>query len=346
MNRSLGIRYPVRVSALAFSLALAPLPVLKPICWGDSMSPRKYNFFLKLYQELNSANAPVEDEFANPEQWAVEHESELEPIVVAILRGEREDIPWNYALSIAAPLMPTKAIRDEVYARMDSMFSQKLAANAPLDERNHGLLSSMAAVLAAGQDNRATQVLNRLLDRDEYDYHIGRKYLLALRRVGDASSLEPLGAMPLRKSNERIDRMAGLTEKIIEARIKGEVFPPEAAPEELRVVTQRFLRAFEERDVHAYVSCFPWVFHNLFDAKTMQEFLEDEHGKAALAVIQPALDTNTPFEIDRKTLQAKLACDAGYVVEYIYEVDGWKIMNVKPPPSTHARNEVRQQAAP
>ncbi len=316
-----------RVQCGVFAISL--LFIATDVSLGSELSPREMRVWTQLYHDLNP-DGNVHWPEGGPRAWARIEQERLEPIVAAILRGERKDIPWNYALHIAAPLMPTQAIRDEVYARMESTFSEKLAAKVPLEAREHGLLSTMLSVLAAGKDNRAIPALNEALQRDEYPYRIGRKYILAIRSVGNATSLQALEGMPLRQTNEIIDRMAALTERIIHARIEGEVFPPPTAPEELRKLISNFLSALEDRNVEGFKECFPGQVRELMTEKKMAEFLDRKDGQPPLTAIRVAFDRSERVDIDRENLQAKLVCDEDYVVEFIYEVDGWKVMNVRP----------------
>jgi len=343
----------VKIGAMVFLLGITPPLGSAVQCRADSMSPRKYNVLLALYKKLHPEASSVDEAFANPEKWAVEETPRLEPIVASILRGEDKDISWKYGLAIVAPLMPTPPICDAIYDRMDTMFSQKLATRASLDEREHGLLSSMLSVLAAGQDNRATPALNMLLPRDDYSYQTAREYILAIRLVGGETSLPALREMPLRKRNESIDGMAALAEKIIQARIEGKPFPPETAPEELRARTLAFIQAIERHDLNGLKSSLPSRVRELMDQERMSEFLDRIEPQESLPLIRAALDAKTPFEIDRdinigqEYFQAKLVCGDRYVLEYIYDLDGWRVMNMKgipvprpdPGPTTYPENK-------
>jgi len=343
----------VKIGAMVFLLGITPPLGSAVQCRADSMSPRKYNVLLALYKKLHPEASSVDEAFANPEKWAVEETPRLEPIVASILRGEDKDISWKYGLAIVAPLMPTPPICDAIYDRMDTMFSQKLATRASLDEREHGLLSSMLSVLAAGQDNRATPALNMLLPRDDYSYQTAREYILAIRLVGGETSLPALREMPLRKRNESIDGMAALAEKIIQARIEGKPFPPETAPEELRARTLAFIQAIERHDLNGLKSSLPSRVRELMDQERMSEFLDRIDPQESLPLIRAALDAKTPFEIDRdinigqEYFQAKLVCGDRYVLEYIYDLDGWRVMNMKgipvprpdPGPTTYPENK-------
>lgn len=335
IHRKTHARIPNTVVAVLFFI------LLSAFCWSSGLSPREMRIWTQLYSDLHPDIDPHWPQ-GGPRAWARIERERLEPIVASILRGEHENIPWNYGLTFVAPLMPTPPICDAVLARMESVFSKKLATRAPLDEREHGSLSSMVSVLAAGNDRRATSVLNEILRRDEYSYHTARKYVLAIRMIGGESSLHPLRDMPLRKRNDTIDRMAELAERIIQARIEGKTFPPETAPEELRARTLVFLRALERRDLNGLKNSFPAQFQEIMDQQQLTEFLDGTEREDTLPLIRAALDARTPFEIDRdieidqEYFQAKLVCDNRYVVEFIYEIDGWKLMNIGPVPAPRA----------
>lgn len=322
------VKYLLALGLGAVALVRVGAPVL-----ADQISRRQAEFQEALYQELHPGEVTTFFEFGGFHEWAKKEEKRLEPIVLEILRGEREGVPWSHAVSFVARDIPTKAICDEVFTRMESTLAEQRVDDAPLTDRAQGALIGLLSVLAEGDDTRAMQPLNELVQSiraSRYAHITGRKCLIALRRVGDKTSLEALREMPLRKTNERIDRAAGLTEKIIEARVQGKAFPPETAPEELRAVAQRFLKACDAENLHAYAACFPWGFHEVFDHGDMQEFLRGEHGPGSLAAIRAALNANVAIEIDQEKLQAKLLCDDRYVMEFVYEVDGWKVMNVRP----------------
>lgn len=310
---------------------------------AKTISRRQVMFERMLYQDLHPGELPDWSKLGGFHAWAKKEEERLEPIVLEILRGEREGVPSSYAVSFVAKVIPTKAICDVIVLDIESRLEKQRTTGAALTDQERGALVGRLSVLAQGNDSRSVAPLNKVaqsLRASRYALVTAPKCLTALRKVGDATSLRALSEMPLRKSNERINRMAALTEKIIEARIEGKAFPSETASEELRVVTSRFLRACEAADLQAYNACFPWGFHKVRDEGDMHEFLDGEHGKPALAAIRAALDANAPFDINRQTLQAKCVCDGSYVLEYIYEVDGWKIMNTRPFPPPQPRDHV------
>lgn len=321
---------------------VASLPVTTQ---GSEITKLEHEFWTKLYQELHPGQHPKWSEYGGRHAWAKQEKKRLESTVVEILRGNRKDVPWKQGFFVAGDIATT-AICDALYARMEPTLQRISAPGAQIGPDDHAKVVSSLSILAEAGDSRALDPLNRVVQSLDYSTlsHItARKYLTALQKVGTVESIKALRKMPLRKSYARIDRMAALTEKIIEARVEGRMFPSEMAPKELRAATQQFLKACEAADLEAYAECFPWGFHEVWDAHDMHEFLDGKHGKAALVAIRVALEVNEPFEIDREHLRATLDCDGRFLLEYIYEVDGWKVMNIKPFPPAGALHDVGPQ---
>ena len=167
---------------------------------------------------------------------------------------------------------------------------------------------------------------------------------MALRKVGDATSLKSLRRMPLRETNQETNREAALTEKIIEARLNGVSVSPNAQ-KELSELGRRFVRAAETQDYRAYISCFPFGFEEIFDEQNMTEFLEHPDGRPGLEALAGALDKGESFDVDLDALRAKLVCDKAFLFECVLEVDGWKVMNIRPLPPVQLRNDVLPQSS-
>jgi len=307
----------------------------------DTMASEISKFELTVWESLCAqalpGTTPTWRTRAEFKSWLKDQEVRIEPVIVKWLHNNRDSIEWKQGMFVAKKI-PTKAIRDAVFENISHSVAAIKAKGGTLRNARPELYVGSVSILAEGHDPRAVPLLNDLVLVDKCSYRIATKYLKALRKVGDATSLPALGKMPLRKTNERINRMAALTEKIIEARVAGKVFPSETASEELRALTRRFLKASEAASLQAYNACFPWGFDKVRDEGDMHEFLDGEHGKPALAAIRAALEANAPFEISRETLQAKLVCGGNYSLEYIYEVDGWKVMKIMPLSPIRANN--------
>ncbi len=287
------------------------------------------DIWTRFYHLVHAGEAPSWSTHKQMHDWAQRQQDELEPIVLASLRGERPDIPRQHGLLIARHI-PTKAICDALYDHVDRILEVRRDNQFTRD--NHNSVVDPLSILAQAHDQRATLSLNRLISSSTCSTQVSRTYLLALRSVGTKESIAALKGMPIRKTDERINRMAALTEKIIDARIQNKVFPPATVPQELRILSLTFVKAIEERDVANLRECFPAEMRGHMDEEQLAELVEWNQQEQALPTIRAALSGDIPFVIDREELRAKLVCDNRYIIQFIYEIDGWRIMNVSPIP--------------
>ncbi len=290
--------------------------------------------WLEVYNELNPAEPIkmqdplfVSDRIA----WARKEKLRLEPIVLDIIRGNRPNTHWASGATIAGAI-PTKQIRDALLDRVQQVMAG--VADKPIgclssDER--GLLRAID-VLASAKDERIRPFATRLVRQENQMQLIVEQCVRALRMVGNGESIRTLGSIPARQHSHFIDRLCRLSEKAIAARMEGRLFPPETAPQELRALGLGFLKAIEERDVAKFRESFPVEMREHIDEEQLAEFAEWNQQEQAVPTIRAALSGNIPLEIDREQLRAKLVCDNRYVIEFIYEIDGWKIVNVMPIP--------------
>lgn len=325
-------------------LAFFAFMVLQEPVFAKTVSRRQSNFCKALYQELHPGESPRWSEFGGFHGWARKEKERLEPIVLEILRGEREEVPWEYAVSFVAQDIPTTAICDAIHDRMERILTKEQTDAEGLTLRDRGLLVQLLLVLAEGDDKRAVEPLNALIGWSKCSHALGYDYLMALRKVGDGTSLKALRRMPLRETNRETNLEAALTEKIIEARLNGVSISPNAQ-KELSELGRRFVRAAETQDYKSYISCFPIGFEEIFDEQNMAEFLEHPDGRPGLEALAIALDNGESFDVDLEELRAKLICDEAFLFECVLEVDGWKVMNISPLPPVQLRNDVLPQSS-
>ena len=211
MNRKrANAMYRARCRALIFPLAL--LLVCSPPdleTSGSEITKMEHEFWVTLYHEVHPGEFPNWSKYGGRHAWAREETERLEPVVVQILRGEREETPWRHGLFVARD-MPTERVCNALFTRMQSILREVAGRATGFTASDHASLVGVVSVLAEGGDARAVAPVNKLIQSPECSYRVAYKYLMALRKVGTAESLEALRRMPLRKSNERIDRMAAV----------------------------------------------------------------------------------------------------------------------------------------
>lgn len=258
--------------------------------------------------------------------WARRERVRLEPLVLQILRGEREGTPWTRALPIARAI-PSRSICNVLFGRMQGIVQKISAEGGKAATVDHVQLVGIASVLSEGEDTRAVSVLNDLIQSLNCPERFATKYLVALRKVGDEESIKALQKMPLRKNDERVDRIAGLTEKVIKARLKGVSVSPNAEME-LESLKEKLILAIEAKDYEAYVAVLPFGFEAVIDEEeVLAEIFENHKVLESIAALKN--ESRKPFDIQKDGLRAEQTFGDAHKLEFILEVDGWKIANFR-----------------
>jgi hypothetical protein len=290
-----------------------------------------------VYRQVYPGAEPNWKSLDDARQWARSDKERVEPVVLRILSSEYDDILWTHGLLIASEI-PTEKVRDVLFQRLEQMLKDVPDACLTDTTNARGAITAIIKILGQSEDARVGPIALTLALKHCQTALVVERCIEALQRVGGNETLNQLSDIPLRQRNEHIDHMAALTEKIIEARMEGKVFPPETAPEELRTVAREFVKALEDGDVAKFRQLFPAQMREHMGEDKLAELAEWNQKEQALPAIRTALDANTPLEIDRELdidqeyFQAKFVCDNRFVLEFIYEIDGWKVMNVKPIP--------------
>ena len=176
------------------------------------------------------------------------------------------------------------------------------------------------SILADAGDQRAVGPLNELVQSPACSYHVARKYLTSLRKIGNAESIEALRKMPLRRTHEGINRTAGLAEKCITARLKGARVSPNAE-EELHALVKRLMQAVEEKNYEAFISLWPYGFKEAMDeGEAEREVFENKEITAMLELLGTKLP-GSRFELGEGGLEAVLLFGQNHRVECVLEID-------------------------
>jgi len=191
-----------------------------------------------------------------------------------------------------------------------------------------GALETIADIFADTEDTRIYPVLLKLIVVDGQPYEVLEHCVLALRRVGDARSLEPLRSFALRGRDAHFDRVCALTEVAINARASGRDLLANSN-EELRSLTERYLHALETSDPKAYIEVHAFGFRrNADEAKIRRDVFDRPEMSEILQPMKRSAGRES-FEINREKLEASLVVDGRYKLTYVFEVDGWKIAEIE-----------------
>ena len=156
-----------------------------PDAFGSEITKLEARFWNTLYQELHPEESPQWSELGGRHAWAARNKERLEPILVEIIRGDREAVPWYHAMFVAH-LVSTQAVCDALHRRMESILKNLTAGDPEHTAKDHASLAGIVSILAEAEDARSVDPLNTLIQSSKYSHAIARKYLRALRKIGDS----------------------------------------------------------------------------------------------------------------------------------------------------------------
>jgi hypothetical protein len=284
-----------------------------------STIPRVY---LEAFTQLNSGRMPEWKGMKDAEEWLHADETRVEALVLKWMEAGRGTDVWKRAMILARKI-PTTAIRDAVWEAMRDEFNDATTRIDKLTEDEHSGIAGAIAVLCAGDDPRATPLLDQLVTSRTCPSFVVEQYLRALQRMGTADSVGAVRRVALRQRYVHIDRLSILTERIIEERTNGrDAFAN--APRELRAITRAWRDALEAKDREAYVKVLPSGAEERLSKYDFEvELLGSPELPRILEAARKAAEQGD-FEIDRDKLEASVVVDGRYKFLYILEVDGWK----------------------
>jgi hypothetical protein len=310
VRATLRARYAAFAAILFTPLAMA------------SETPRIWR---ELYKELHGGGPPAWKGVADAEAWAKQNEARLEPVVLQGLRGEHAGKPWSEYLTVAR-VLPTDAVCAALLAKTDEIMARHPDKRIPKNSADE-VLAWLIDILSRAKKERIRDVAAELVSQEDQSYSIVEAGVRALQHLGNETSLPRLRAVPLRRADPWIDRMCGLAEKMIGARIRGQsVFTD--APAQLRALIERYLSAINHRDYAAYIAVKPFSFERAEDeAEVTREIFDNEEVRPIFRDLEKAIDQ--PFTFHEDDLQADLTFgDGRYQLSCLLEVDGWKIGSV------------------
>lgn len=295
-----------------------------------SLAPRSYasnipRIWRDLYKELNNGENPSWKSREEAESWAASEGARLEPLVLDMLQGKRSEAGWPTAAYLARTVSST-AVREKLLDRVREV-SQK-ANDVPLDPsapEAFGLVHALAA-LASVEDIRIRPIALELIAVNGQAYQVVEQSIRALQKVGGLESLDSLRAISLRQRDVFIDRLCGLTEKLIEARGRGNDLL-ENAQKELKTLAVAYLTAVETKEYRAYRNVMPFRFPD-DEAEVRREVFEEHALTELFSALKEALNGTVEFVIDRDNLTAHWVFAGRWKLECVLEVDGWKVSGI------------------
>lgn len=292
---------------------------------ATELSPRESAFWDNVYERINPGQKP-EWPKGGPRAWARTNADALDPILAGIIRGD-DDMPWAHGL-FGAQIVAGARTCDALFERLADGFKHRVADGGGGPEDNCARLSGVVKILAAHGDQRPVAIVNSLL-RDGKCPNVAKEQLIAAaQQIGNEDTRRTLAELRNRESDKRVDRAAGLSERVIAARMRGERVCPNAEGE-LHDLCSRFLRATNERDRTQFVACFPDGFQDGFDEKRFEQILTDRDVPAAMTALELVLAGGPRFAVNEVELTAVLDANGEFRYKFVYEVDGWKVADFR-----------------
>ncbi|MFH0983449.1 MAG: hypothetical protein V2A79_18175 [Planctomycetota bacterium] len=297
---------------------------LLAIC-QDAAGSEILKVWYTVYEELHPGQIPGWATQQEVQSWAIQEHERLEPVVLRILRGEQEGTEWTAGLAMAR-VIPSARICETLLARMreiETRYPEKRIKPASRDEMG---LVSIIDVLAQAKYVEASSATIELAVQPEQSRVIMEHCISALQKLGDASSLAPIRGIALRRQDVKLDRLCGLTERIIEARLRGESVLADAQ-RQLRALVEKYVDAIEKKNYPAYAALMPYGFEKRADENEVRrEVFEDPRMLEAVAELKKAVDQS--FVVVEDELRAELVYAGRYKLDCILEVDGWKLVGI------------------
>ena len=307
---------------------------------GSSISP----IWTYLYKELNDGASPPWKGRDEARAWGVREKERLEPVILEILRGKRVDADWSGSVLFVARVISTEEIRDVLLERVQEVVAK--ADGNPMEARSRdvGAVALSIDIFARAKDARIVPTVLELIAVEDQAQEVVRRCADALRNLGNGEdSIAALRGIALRKKDVYMDRRCAMAKKVIQARIRG-IDLCRDAQQELRALARRFAAAVDRRDFQAYI--FTWMFRfreRLDEDYVMREHFGDPDFLESVQTLGRTLDSGKPFDVDLENLKASLDCGDRYRLECVLEVDGWKVMNMRPLPPAQLRRDVLPQ---
>jgi hypothetical protein len=307
-----------------FAGVLVLLPVIASLTGGRPASATTRPIFREwksIYRELNNGSDPEWKSQEEAETWLREHEADVEPIVLEILRGERTNRPWTSAL-VTARAIPTHAIAVAATARFRDALSEERNLVVFVNSPNSYILG-LVEIIGLAAYEPARPLLHRLVAVEGQSQSALEVCFKALRKIGDRDTLSVVAGLRSRCTDAATTNLCALTEKILDAKLRG-ADALDGATGELRAVNRAWVEAIEERDYDGYVKINPLGVRRGIDRNLYEQVLKEPTTPEILRALK-GIAGREEFEVDADKLEASLVVDGRYKFDYVLEADGWKI---------------------
>ncbi len=286
---------------------------------ADTMAKVWRRLYDRVYPGVEAPWLGREDAIA----WVQGEREKVEPILLSIIRGDDPEIQWSAGVAVAR-YVPSPAICELLCIQMRKVLDRAtdgLLIPNSIDERG---LVNMLDILAQERREEARTFVLEIAAHPKQSSLVFEHCLLALQKVGIQDDVEPVRKIAARHVNEDIDRLAALTEKMLDARASGrDIFANAEA--ELRLLTKQYLHAVETEDAKEYIALHHYGFRRQAKEAELQAkvFEHPEMGEVIEALRRIA--GRESFEIHPDVLRASLIIEGRFQLGFAYEVEGWRI---------------------
>ncbi|MGD2110026.1 MAG: hypothetical protein PVI86_11630 [Phycisphaerae bacterium] len=279
----------------------------------------------EVYQQIHPDSNPTWKSLDDAHAWAQREQELIEPVLLRVLDSEYENIPWTHGLPLAREIR-TRPIVDALYARLKRLLGDAPGRCITVGSKEDAGITGIIEILGLSGDSRVQPLALALASKECQPSLVVERCVEAIRRVGGRDAIDKLKTVPLRQSNQHIDRLCGLAEKAIRMRLRGDNILAHAESQ-LRTVTRAWADAVEAQDMQAFLDVQPLRARDVVDEHDFKvELLQSPELPDILAAARKAATAeDDAFHIDEERLQASITVDEKYKFIYVLEVDGWKI---------------------
>lgn len=315
----------VRLKRLQLQVFFAALLLLRPGQVELASASDIPAVYREAFQRLHDEHPPEWTGMKDVNAWFELEKKRIEQLTLEWLGAAHDTVEWRRGLFLSHKLASV-AVCGRVFESVQDELVQVAAPETHIRSESHVALAGPIVVLASCGDARVLPALHRLVADPLCLRPFVEEYLRALRSIGDAASVGVIQGLAVRKTDATLDRAAGLTEKVILAKVARRSILGDA-DEKLRTLTAAWIGAIETRNMQAYLNVLPFGARAGVDEYdfTVELLQSPELPDILEAARRAAKAQDGAFQVQGDRLEASIVVDDRYKFVYILEVDGWKI---------------------